>query len=303
MRSMRSRIVLGAGVFLAIVVAGVLAFAVSRFYTEFAWYRSLGQENVFVVRIASKTALWAAASVFAFLVLYINTRIAERLVDASRFTSRVVRALTAALAAFAGLSFAGHWMTFRLAVVQSPFGVTDPQFGKDVGFFVFTLPALELLATWANGLVVLSIICRAGDRPASRAARRDRGSCGTMVAAQDRPVGSRRLPDAVVGLQLLDLDLAPQHRLAQPVHRCVLHRRSYADSGAYDPRCHECGGRDHPLHNGTLAQVGPSRRRRSASGHSSRSHSVRYGRPSYRPTRWPPMRRPGSSPTSRATSR
>ncbi len=49
-------------------------------------------------------------------------------------------------------------MTFRLAIVQSPFGATDPVFGRDVGFWVFSLPALELLSTWYNGLVALSFI-------------------------------------------------------------------------------------------------------------------------------------------------
>jgi len=159
MKSMRSKALLGVGIFLAIVIAGLLAIAASRLYTEYAWYRSLGQENVFTVRIVSKFIVWAAASVFAFIVFYINTRIAEKLVDASRFTSRTIRVLTAVLAGLAGLTLASKWITFRLAAVQSPFGVVDPQFGKDVGFFVFTLPALELLATWANGLIVLAIVC------------------------------------------------------------------------------------------------------------------------------------------------
>ena len=62
------------------------------------------------------------------------------------------------LAGVMSLTLSKQWMTFRLAVAQSPFGLKDPQFGLDVGFFVFTLPALELLFQWLAGLVILAMI-------------------------------------------------------------------------------------------------------------------------------------------------
>jgi uncharacterized membrane protein (UPF0182 family) len=37
-------------------------------------------------------------------------------------------------------SAAGHWQTFLLWRHRQPFGVVDPMSGKDVGFFVFSLP-------------------------------------------------------------------------------------------------------------------------------------------------------------------
>ena len=62
------------------------------------------------------------------------------------------------LSAATAWNLSGQWMVFRLAVARAPFGLVDPQFGLDVGFFVFVLPALELLYSWLIGLIILAIV-------------------------------------------------------------------------------------------------------------------------------------------------
>jgi uncharacterized protein len=47
-----------------------------------------------------------------------------------------------------------EWQTVLLFLNRVPFGEVDPIFGRDFGFFVFTLPALELLRAWLLGAVV-----------------------------------------------------------------------------------------------------------------------------------------------------
>jgi uncharacterized membrane protein (UPF0182 family) len=54
-----------------------------------------------------------------------------------------------------------NWQTFRLALAAVPFGYTDPQFGRDVGFFVFNLPALSLIADWLTGILILTTVLTA----------------------------------------------------------------------------------------------------------------------------------------------
>ena len=39
-----------------------------------------------------------------------------------------------------------------------PFGVTDPQFGLDVSYYMFELPAYHLLQGWALSLLVVLAI-------------------------------------------------------------------------------------------------------------------------------------------------
>ena len=147
-----------AAVFAVVVLLPLVVVFASRVWTDLEWYRSLGQQSVFYVRIVSKALVFAAASALAFAVLAINVRVASDIVELGRMTRRISMGAAGFLAVLSGLSLSSQWMTFRLAIVQSPFGATDPVFGRDVGFWVFSLPALELLSTWYNGLVALSFI-------------------------------------------------------------------------------------------------------------------------------------------------
>jgi uncharacterized membrane protein (UPF0182 family) len=54
------------------------------------------------------------------------------------------------------LTTMSQWQSFLLYLHASPFGVQDPVFGKDVGFYVFQLPVYQFLRTWY--LSVMTII-------------------------------------------------------------------------------------------------------------------------------------------------
>src|SRR6185312_1542475 len=53
----------------------------------------------------------------------------------------------------------GVWQSLLLWVHRRDFGVTDPLFHRDVGFFVFSLPLLRAVAAW---LLVMTAIALAG---------------------------------------------------------------------------------------------------------------------------------------------
>src|SRR5262249_17449285 len=48
--------------------------------------------------------------------------------------------LAAVIGLFAGLSGQGHWQQWMLFRNGGDFGITDPQFNLDVGFYVFDFP-------------------------------------------------------------------------------------------------------------------------------------------------------------------
>ncbi len=72
--------------------------------------------------------------------------------------------LSVLLALTIGASLAGAWETVLLWAHQVPFAadgataVTDPIFGRDIGFFLFQLPFLRLVQGLFNGLVIAAII-------------------------------------------------------------------------------------------------------------------------------------------------
>src|SRR5207237_8412829 len=57
---------------------------------------------------------------------------------------------------FFGLAGGDEWDMLLRWVNQVPFGATDPVFGRDIGFYFFTLPVLEFVRGWL--LVALIVI-------------------------------------------------------------------------------------------------------------------------------------------------
>src|SRR5699024_4060741 len=59
---------------------------------------------------------------------------------------------------FNGLGLQSSWREMLLWLNGQTFGETDPQFGLDVGFFVFTLTAVRTILSTVMTVVVLSLI-------------------------------------------------------------------------------------------------------------------------------------------------
>ena len=57
-----------------------------------------------------------------------------------------------------GLRASAHWETLLAYLNAEPFGVVDPLFGRDLGFFVFTLPFWRLLYGWSIALVGATLL-------------------------------------------------------------------------------------------------------------------------------------------------
>jgi uncharacterized membrane protein (UPF0182 family) len=149
--------------------AGLLALmGVAWVWTDYQWYASVGHQNVFWVGLLSQAAVWILCAALGFAVLYASARSAWLVVsETGRFpkTTIVVCLLLAGALAW---TMSQQWMVFRLAISQSPFGVMDLQFGRDVGFFVFALPAFEAIYRWVNGLVIVALVAVAAITLSSR---------------------------------------------------------------------------------------------------------------------------------------
>ena len=136
---------------------------------QWPWFRALGYERVFATRLVAKTLLGVGVGVVAFAFLYTNLRFAQRGVlpeplvlrlnqGAALDVTQLLRRLTlpAALgpALLFGLAATAGWLGVLQFLHRTPFGVSDPVFGKDVGYYVFTLP---VVASAIGFLTVLTI--------------------------------------------------------------------------------------------------------------------------------------------------
>ena len=141
------------------VIAGVAALAgADAVWTDYLWYVSLGQQGVFWTRIISQTSVWLACTAVGFVVTYVAARSAWKSVAEKPRFDGLTSLSCFVLAGAMSWTMSQQWMTFRLAVARAPFGLKDPQFGLDVGFFVFILPAIELFNRWLTGLAILAIV-------------------------------------------------------------------------------------------------------------------------------------------------
>ena len=145
----------------------VLLPSLARAYTEWLWFGEVGYRAVFWVPIVSGLTVGLAAALVVFLILWLNIRPLLRLrpkpglIELGSSGGRVYRqvlsrARPAALLAvgagvvslLAGQAAAGAWPTFQGWLHRVPFGIQDPIFHQDVGFYVFTLPAYTAVYDW-----------------------------------------------------------------------------------------------------------------------------------------------------------
>ncbi|MBD1864343.1 MULTISPECIES: UPF0182 family protein [Trichocoleus] len=69
-----------------------------------------------------------------------------------------LRAIAVVLAVGFGVTLDGHWAQVLQYFYPTSFNSTDPLFGRDISFYVFTLPVQQLLAFWLTGLTLYALV-------------------------------------------------------------------------------------------------------------------------------------------------
>lgn len=158
-----------------LVVLAVLGEAVPL-YTDWLWFQEVGYVQVFLATLSFRGGVFTAVTVLVLLYLGINLTVAARtarpdvlweLEDQLGLPGRVViepllrRFLPIAVLAIASVSGArasGAWQTVLGWLNAVPFGAGDPLFGRDLSFFVFTLPLWRLVHGWAMTLATATLL-------------------------------------------------------------------------------------------------------------------------------------------------
>lgn len=170
-----------ARIVLLVLLVALLVFAsrIAYWYTELLWYAEVGYLQAYWVPVLSRIVLWAIGAAAVFVILYLNARPLlglrrdERVIDletTSRGGRRLARRVPqigpgtivtwaiAAVAALAGLALAARWDLVQRFLHAQSFGVSDPIFGRDIGFYVFTLPIYRLVTGWLFGWLLVALL-------------------------------------------------------------------------------------------------------------------------------------------------
>jgi uncharacterized protein len=169
-RRRTTRLALLAALGVAVLGGSVAA----SYYVDALWFESLGLASVFWTRLRVPAETFGAFALVTFVVVYgifraLKPDRLDELVGTTILVNRqavtlpvepvlmlIGLGLSVAIAAATGASMMGRWMTLAL-FWDAPRSATmlDPIFGRPLDFYLFTLPAAQLIAEW---LLTLSVI-------------------------------------------------------------------------------------------------------------------------------------------------
>src|SRR5712671_1665284 len=174
---------------IAAVVVGIFLILLglaSDFLVDWLWFSSIGYLQVFWTTIGAKAivffAIWSATAFILWLNGWSAARFARRpptpsvtgfawnpagnvpppdLLTFMRDRlpwSRVIAGSACLIALLVAAIDVGNWNVFLQFLYRVPFGADDPLYNKDIGFYLFVLPAYIIIKNWMLLTLVLSAL-------------------------------------------------------------------------------------------------------------------------------------------------
>lgn len=170
----RSRILIG--VALAVVVLLLVGPRLIDAYVDWLWFGELGYRSVFTTVLVTRLVVFLAAGLLVGAIVFGGLALAYRtrpvFVPTTGPNDPVARYRTAVMARLklfgvgipvviallAGIVAQSYWTRVQLFLHGGSFGITDPQFGKDLGFYAFELPFYRLVLSFVFVAVFLAFL-------------------------------------------------------------------------------------------------------------------------------------------------
>jgi uncharacterized protein len=145
-------------------------------YVDWLWFGELGYRSVFTTVLWTRVLVFlivglvVGAIVFAALALAYRTRPVFAPTTGpndpvARYRTAVISRLRlfgigipAIIGLLAGIVAQSYWVRIQLFLHGGNFGISDPQFGKDLGFYAFDLPFYRLVLSYLFVAVFLALV-------------------------------------------------------------------------------------------------------------------------------------------------
>src|SRR5450631_2331168 len=151
------------------------------YYVDVLWFGSLGYADVFWKTLSLQWGVFAAFAAATFLIVYGSFLALKRVhlpdlpsghtiliggqplkLPVEPVLRLIALAVSLAIAVATGGAMAGDWPTLALfRYAPRTIGIVDPIFAKPLNFFLFALPAWQLLAGWLLTLSVITCVLAA----------------------------------------------------------------------------------------------------------------------------------------------
>lgn len=165
-------IIIGVVLILTYIILNTL----KSIYVDWLWFDGIGLRPVYSKVIGTQAWLFAGGAAIFLVYFFTNAYYAARPIlrtpgpglddaEAAGLRRVYLLALIAGsifLALIFGTIAATHWDLILVYLNGQSFGIEDPQFGRDLGFFVFDLPAIRFAYGWLMGVAVVTTLTAAG---------------------------------------------------------------------------------------------------------------------------------------------
>jgi uncharacterized membrane protein (UPF0182 family) len=169
-----------------VLICLILLGLTADFLVDWLWFSAIGYLGVFWTTIVAEAGVFVAVFVATAVILWLNGLLAFRFArlrwtqHSADFESRHTGVTTLPdvleflrhrlpwpvaitggagfLAALVAWGEVHNWGVFLRFVYQVPFGASDPLYDKDIGFYLFALPAYVVIKNWMLVTLVLSAL-------------------------------------------------------------------------------------------------------------------------------------------------
>jgi len=168
----------GRGLLVFIIIVGliILFWQAVGLITDWFWFQEVGYEQVFTITLMAQLLVALIFGGAFFLISYANLNLASRLsermqlifregaitlpffgVDA-HLLKRIILIASLVLSLFVAQQAGAEWEQLLRFIKATPFGIKDPLFERDIGFYVFQLPFLHQVYGWSMSVLMITAL-------------------------------------------------------------------------------------------------------------------------------------------------
>lgn len=163
---------------IAAIIAVLLFFGpmLVGMYTDWRWFGSIDYRSVFTTAIIARIVLFIIFGLVAAAVVWaagffawrgrpdsldmgdLNSPVYQYRQSIEKSMGVLFKVIPAIVGIIAGFIGQSHWRDVMLFLNGQDFGVEDPQFHHDLGFYAFNLPVLQMVVNTLSILLVLAFL-------------------------------------------------------------------------------------------------------------------------------------------------
>jgi uncharacterized membrane protein (UPF0182 family) len=147
-------------------------------YVDWLWFKDVNFEKIFTTKLNAQVIAAIAGGLAGFVISYISIWFSMRATKGKalvlsyhdqaipqlgilRHFDRVRIIVPILIGLFVGLLLNNNWLTFLYYLNAADSGYSDPIFGKDVSFYLFTLPLFEIISSVLMLILLVSLVISA----------------------------------------------------------------------------------------------------------------------------------------------